>query len=190
MADDELAVIEAALFMSARAMGVDELAGIVKRPTDDTRRLVDALASAYERRASGLRLVETGEGYRLSVRDDLADAVSHLAEKTDITEAELRTLAVIAYCQPILQSQLVRMRGNNAYAHIASLREKGYVEARQSGRSLALSTTDRFRTHFAVSGDELGRLALEQGAPAAGSNGSNEDVGAVPLAGEPAPGAR
>ena len=70
--DRELrAVIEAALFMSARAMDVKELSIIIERTPRSTKRLVDELTALYVERSAGLSILETTEGYRLSVRNDV-----------------------------------------------------------------------------------------------------------------------
>jgi segregation and condensation protein B len=160
--NEHRAVIEAALFMSARSMDVKELSSIIASSPRTTKRLVDELAALYTERSAGLSILETGDGYRLSVRNEVVDAVAHLAERTEISEAEIRTLSVIAYYQPLLQSKLVKMRGNNAYTHVSALMEKRYISGKANGRSRLLTTTERFRSHFAVSGEELGHLALKR----------------------------
>jgi segregation and condensation protein B len=57
---------------------------------------------------------------------------------------------MIAYHQPLLQSELIEMRGSGAYDHIKDLIERGFVESVPCGRSRQLSTTSLFADYFGL----------------------------------------
>jgi segregation and condensation protein B len=57
---------------------------------------------------------------------------------------------MIAYHQPVVQSDLVDMRGNSAYDHIRDLKERGLVKAEPHGRTRLLSTTPLFADYFGL----------------------------------------
>ena len=63
----------------------------------------------------------------------------------------LRTLSIIAYYQPIQQTDLVDIRGQAAYEHVAMLLEKGLIEKKRVGRSYEITTTDAFCDYFGLS---------------------------------------
>jgi hypothetical protein len=62
----------------------------------------------------------------------------------------LKTLALIAFHQPILQSELKRMVGERVYDHMHELHERGLVVAREHGQSKMITTSDRFPEYFGI----------------------------------------
>ena len=73
----------------------------------------------------------------------------------------LQTAALIAYHQPLLQSELVSMVGARAYDHVKELSDLGLVQSRREGRSYALSTTKEFPRAFGLSGQTNDSLRAE-----------------------------
>ncbi|WP_297516318.1 SMC-Scp complex subunit ScpB, partial [Thermococcus sp.] len=57
---------------------------------------------------------------------------------------ELKTLALIAYLQPIEQSKIIKLRGSQAYEHIKKLIEMGLIYAEPYERTKLLGTTQKF----------------------------------------------
>jgi segregation and condensation protein B len=70
-----------------------------------------------------------------------------------VTRGALRTLSLIALKQPITQSQLVKMRGPQAYEHVKELIRTGLLKGVKVGRTLLLSTTTMFSDMFNLSRD-------------------------------------
>jgi segregation and condensation protein B len=62
----------------------------------------------------------------------------------------VKTLALIAYHQPILQSDLKEMVGDKVYDHIRELHERGLVKKRVHERSHMLLTSERFPEYFGI----------------------------------------
>jgi segregation and condensation protein B len=64
----------------------------------------------------------------------------------------LRTLAAIALHNPILQSELINLRGSGAYQHVQELVESGFVRKRRESdsRSFALQITPKFHQYFQI----------------------------------------
>jgi segregation and condensation protein B len=159
--NDLKSLIEAALFASGRALDVEELAktcgsgnvGLI-------RRSVEELSREYEDRNSGLFIRMTEDGYLMQVRPELEGKNNHLVPETDIPAPILKTLALIAYEQPVKQSKIVKERGNKVYSYIKFLRQQGLVEGKRDGRTRILSVTPKFRDYFHV--DDLKGL-LEKG---------------------------
>jgi segregation and condensation protein B len=65
-----------------------------------------------------------------------------------LTIGPLKTLAYIAFRQPVLQSNVVLVRGSQAYAHIRGLRSLGLIKTERSGRSRFVRTTEVFADYF------------------------------------------
>jgi len=147
----DLALIEAALFLSPQPMtrrGLASILGGVQLSYVD--QLLDELAEALEQSARAIELhVEDGRAM-LRVRKEFVEAVAHLAPQQDIPRPVLRTLAVIAYNHPITQANLVRVRGNKAYGHVQELLERRLIRAEEQGRTYLLHTTKEFLRHFGL----------------------------------------
>src|SRR5207245_4000964 len=62
----------------------------------------------------------------------------------------LKTVALIAYHQPILQSDLFDMIGSKVYEHTKGLEELGLISRKPSGRSFSLATTPYFAEFFGL----------------------------------------
>jgi len=146
---DAKAVIEAALFAAGRTLSVKELADLCGLSEERARALADDLASEYARRGSGLEIRSIGEDYTMQVRARLAPEVISLAPK-ELEAPLIRTLAIIAYKQPIRQCNLVDIRGNKSYDHVKELERRGMINAAKQGRTKVLTTTRAFADYFGL----------------------------------------
>ena len=145
---DALKIIEAALYMSSKGSSLEELGKMANIPLLKTRQYIPELIEAFNRRDSALEIVEDVGGYRMKVRAPYDEKVSHLAGASELSPGEMKTLAFIAYKQPLVQSQLVQVRSNTAYDHLAVLVEKGFVSREPKGRTYLLRTTKKFSEYF------------------------------------------
>ena len=144
------AVIEAALFASGRSLTPRELADLSALSEERARALADDLAEEYAARDSGIEIKSIGESYSMQVRFGLAGRVLSFAPK-EIEAPLIRTLAIIAYKQPIKQSHLVEIRGNKSYDHVKELEERGLINAEKFSRTKLLTTTRSFADYFGIS---------------------------------------
>jgi len=145
----ELEVIEAALFAAGRAVSLEKLAKITGKPKKTVLSAVQELMEAYSSRKSGLEILDLGERYVMQVKPEYSELMREVAPK-ELSAPKLRTLSMIAYHQPLLQSDLIDMRGSGAYDHIKELIERGFVESVPCGRSRQLSTTSLFADYFGL----------------------------------------
>jgi len=144
-------LIEAALFVSGRPLNIEELAKICGSGNLGLiHSCVEELSKGYENRNSGVVIQKTEEGYIMRVKRDLEGKIMHLIPETEIPSPILKTLALIAYEQPIKQSEIVKERGNRAYRYIRFLRERGLIEGKKCGRTRVLTVTPKFRDYFRI----------------------------------------
>lgn len=143
------AVIEAALFASGRTLSPKELADLSGLSEERARALADGLAAEYIARDSGIEIKSIGEGYSMQVRFGLAGRVLSFAPK-EIEAPLIRTLAIIAYKQPIKQSDLVEIRGNRSYDHVKELEKRGLINSEKFSRTRLLTTTRGFADYFGI----------------------------------------
>ncbi len=146
------AKIEAALFVTARAMQVEEITELLGVAQDDVEQALLDLMFDYSSREGALE-IDDEDGYIIQVRQEHLDIVEKLCP-VDLTPAVLKTLTVIALKEPIRQSALKDLR-SNAYEHVPILVEKGLISKTKdrNGRSFNLKTTPKFGEYFKLKGD-------------------------------------
>jgi len=145
------ALIEAALFASGRQLSIEEIAKICGSGNIGlVRRSADELIEEYDERNSAIEIQKVDNKYVMRVRKEFEGKVMHLIPETEIPAPVLKTLALIAYEQPIKQSDLVKERGNNVYKYVRFLRRQGFVESKRSGRTRVLSVTPKFKEYFQI----------------------------------------
>lgn len=142
-------IMEAALFMSPKPIGLEELNMIAEvNSRVDTKAMMEELMLFYNSRKSALEIVELPIGYQMRVKSGYEDKVKHFAQDSMFHKGIMKTLALIAYKQPITQSTVIQYRNNKAYDHIKVLMENGFVKKEPRGKTYALSTTTKFIEYF------------------------------------------
>ncbi|MBC7086268.1 MAG: SMC-Scp complex subunit ScpB [Methanomethylovorans sp.] len=150
---NEKEAIEAALFAAGGALDAQTLGKIIGKPTKKTIEIVEKLIKEYTERESGIEIIDLGQRYVMQVKPLYTDLVRPLAPK-ELSAPMLRTLAMIAYHQPVVQSDLVDMRGNTVYEHIKELTERGLIMSVPHGRTKKLQTTPLFADYFGLSSND------------------------------------
>ncbi|MFZ0896912.1 MAG: SMC-Scp complex subunit ScpB, partial [Candidatus Nitrosopolaris sp.] len=64
------------------------------------------------------------------------------------------------YEQPVSSKRLMQIRGSQVYAHLRTLKQMGFIELEQLGRSKTYRTTKKFRSYFGVTDLESLRNSL------------------------------
>ena len=161
---NERAIVEAALFSAGRARTADELARATRLAPDVVKGHPRALANEYGKRGGAIEIVPIGTKWTMQIRSEYADRARAFAPP-EIDRNLLKTAALIAYHQPLLQSDLFDMIGSKVYEHTKALEDLGLVARKPSGRSLALTTTRYFAEFFGLKStgrEEIRRLMAEK----------------------------
>jgi len=153
---DKKALVEAALFVADKPLSKREISKILgTRSKKIIEQTMKELKEDFAKHDRGLRLVFTGQGYQLTIRDELLETVAPLAPYTDLSEGMTRSLALIAVKQPLKQSYLVKLQGNKVYNYVKKLEEKKLIKTKKCGRTKLLETTKEFEAYFGKSIDEI-----------------------------------
>ncbi|MDW8040810.1 MAG: SMC-Scp complex subunit ScpB [Nitrososphaerota archaeon] len=152
---DELALIEAALYVAGRPLTLQELCSVLKtRSKNKTKKIVKTLMQEYANRNTALEILELkDERYVLQLKAEFTPHVRKLVKRPLLSTGPLKTLAYIALRQPVPQKRVVEVRGHHAYGHIKLLKEMGLIAVERKGRSFILKTTDYFADYFGLSHD-------------------------------------
>jgi len=143
--------IEAALFVSGRAMDTEEIAKLVGiGSVGHVKKILDELIVDYQNRDSSLIVSKTGEKYVLGVRNEYAEKVNSLAGAPEISKSSLRILAYISKNEPVMQNAVVKAFGSATYDHMKELVEKEFVRTMKVGRTKRIETTNKFKEYFSL----------------------------------------
>jgi len=151
-------IIEALLFASDRTLTSSQLAELSGAADGrEARKAVLALQKEYEETGRAFRIEEVAGGFRLVTRPEYHQWVSKLRRNEQIeglSQAALETLAIVAYRQPIVRSEIEDIRGVQSDYILRSLMEKGLVRvcgrSEELGRPLLYGTTRKFLEMFAL----------------------------------------
>lgn len=143
--------IEAILYLKGKPLSIGEIAEYAACDRASAQEGIIELIDQYARRDSALEVVETPKGYSLQLRSDFHELVNTLIP-VELGVGALRTLAAIALNEPILQSDLIEVRGSGAYQHVQELVEQGFVKKRRDSdsRSYSLQVTSKFHQYFQI----------------------------------------
>ncbi|HLF17074.1 MAG TPA: SMC-Scp complex subunit ScpB [Candidatus Thermoplasmatota archaeon] len=146
-------VVEAALFAAGKPVSVEEIQNETGLEPDAIRKAAKELQKAYEERETVLEVQKAGAKWAMQVRRAAAEPAARFAAM-EIAPKLLKTLALIAYHQPMKQSELVEMIGSKVYEHVPELTERGLVRAREEGVTKILTTTPAFPEYFGLDADD------------------------------------
>ncbi len=146
---NERGVVEAALFSAGRPVAVEEVAQSTGLPVETVRGHLKALVEAYESQGSAVEVAKVGDKWTMQIRQEYTDRAQAFAPP-EIEKDLLKTAALIAYHQPILQSDLFDMIGSKVYEHTQALESLNLINKRPSGRSFELTTTRYFVEFFGL----------------------------------------
>ncbi|MCD1293693.1 SMC-Scp complex subunit ScpB [Methanocella sp. CWC-04] len=146
---DEKNLIEAALFAAGGPVTEAQLKSLLNRSSTYMAPIIDKLIEEYRLRHSPLEIVKLEGKYVMQLKAEYSASVMSISPK-ELTSPVLRTLSIIAYYQPIMQNELVNVRGQATYDHVTVLEERGLIEKRKNGRTYEITTTDAFCDYFGL----------------------------------------
>jgi segregation and condensation protein B len=187
-------IVEAALFSAGKPLSIEEIATQTNLSPDAVKEACKALQKEYEGRDSVLEVGKAGAKWAMQVRPQASEPATKFAPP-EIPSKLLKTLALIAYHQPMKQSELVDMIGTKVYDHVPELVERGLVKAREEGVTKILVTTALFPEYFGLDAEDREQvratMAKLVGLPPPPKKTAepviDEGGGNVPAEGEPTP---
>ena len=151
------AMIEAILFSMGESVSKKQLMTALDIPEDLFFYLIDQLKRKYNRKDSGIRLLELDGSYQLCTRPEYYDQLIKIVnqpKKPKLTDVMMETLSIIAYKQPVTKQEIEAIRGVkcdhpvNKLLEYNLIREAGRLDA--VGRPILFRTTEEFLRCFGV----------------------------------------
>jgi segregation and condensation protein B len=153
------AILEALLFVSSEPLSLARLMAVMGNvPKVEVEEALQNLGQALEQEGRGVRLAVVGGGYRFVTKQDYAHWIKRLDKaKTSakLSRSALESLAIIAYKQPLVRSEIEEIRGVETSGVLRTLLERKLVRIvgrkEVPGRPIMYGTTKVFLEHFGLS---------------------------------------
>lgn len=148
-------IIESLLFVADTPLSPDRIKEVLElETTKEIRSALEQLAQEYEHRQGGIFLTEVASGYQIRTRPEYHEYIKRLLKPNPhrLSNAALETLAIIAYKQPVIRSDIEHLRGVDCGGVLRVLMEKKLVRVlgrkEIPGRPLIYATTTHFLEVF------------------------------------------
>lgn len=151
-------ILESLLFISPEPLSVQRLLAVIGDVSKaEIVRALQALGQDLEHEGRGVRLAEIAGGYRLVTKQEYASWIKRLDKAKSaakLSRSALESLAIIAYKQPIVKSEIEEIRGVETSGVVRTLLERKLVRIvgrkEVPGRPIMYGTTKFFLEHFGL----------------------------------------
>jgi len=147
-------LLEALVFASDKPVKAIELARLASAPVKQVRELMDELKATYAHR--GVVLEEIAGGWIFRTNVEFAPFVRELTSERPVrlTRAQVETLAIVAYRQPVTRPEVDDIRGVDSGATLKLLLERDLLrilgKKDEPGRPILYGTTGQFLEFFGL----------------------------------------
>ena len=153
-----ISVLEGLLFVSGDdGITLEEASYILELERSAVRQLLDELKKRLENENSGLELLLTASHYKLVTKASLKSYIEKYAVSpysSQLSQASLETLAIIAYKQPVTRVDIESIRGVQSSGSIQKLLLRDLIEEagrlETPGRPKLYKTTAYFMDYFGL----------------------------------------
>ena len=146
-----LKTLEAIFFVSGRFLTMREIVALSDFNPIVVGDLIEKLKEKYDGADSAIEIVKKNSTWKMDVRQEFSYIINKLATgKSEFTKAEQKTLAIIAFKQPVKQSVIIKIRGNKAYDHIKKFTELNLIKKKRISHTYEISLSDDFYDYFGV----------------------------------------
>ena len=155
--------LEALIFASPQPIALADLKAVADEalqadvPEAEILRTLEQTFAQYGGEQYAFELVEIAGGYQFMTKGAYHNTVAiHLKQTTKkrLSQADLETLALVAYKQPVSKSELEEIRGVSCDYALQKLLEKELVmitgRSDGPGRPLLYATTDKFMDYLGL----------------------------------------
>lgn len=149
-------ILEAFLFVSGEPLTIQRIAAVLNREHSEIKASLENLAKLLTEQNRAVELICAANKYQLRTRSVFAPFVRELfaMKPKKLSQPALETLAVIAYQQPVVKSEIEKVRGVDVSPTLKTLLERNLVKIigyqATVGQPALYGTTDEFLNLFAL----------------------------------------
>jgi segregation and condensation protein B len=148
-------IVESLLFVAQEPLSPERLKKILEpAQAGAIAEAIAALRADYDSRQGGFYLAEVAGGYQFRTRPEYTAWIRRLVDPKPVrlSKAALETLAIIAYKQPVIRSDVEHIRGVDCGGVLRQLLERKLIRVlgrkEIAGRPLIYATTRKFLETF------------------------------------------
>lgn len=154
--EDLVSAVEALIFVSGEPLGIERLAEVTRCSRDRLGEAVATLKHRYSQNNRGVEFAEIAGGYQFRSSAVFAPFIRALraGKPRKLSAAALETLAIVSYRQPIVRSDIERIRGVDVSPTLKTLLERNLVRIvghqPTAGNPALYGTTEQFLKLFGM----------------------------------------
>lgn len=138
------------LFSAGHPISINELVEATGLSRKTVRKALKELMTDYENdNDTSMAIVKAGRKYVMQLKTEYTEP-SVMITQPEIEDNVLRTLALIAFHQPVKQSNLRRMAGDKIYDHVDQLSEMHLIHTKKHRNTELITLTRRFPEYFGL----------------------------------------
>lgn len=148
-------IVESLLFVAETPLSMEHFkAALPEAETESIKQSILALKEEYELKNGGFLVHEVAGGFQFRTRPEYKEWIRRLLQPKPpkLSKPAMETLAIIAYRQPILRSEVEHIRGVTSGNSIRMLLERKLIRVlgrrEVPGRPLVYATTKKFLETF------------------------------------------
>ncbi len=148
----EKRLVESVLFSASKPVSISEINQATNLSRNQIKYTLNKLIEEYNvirKNETSMEVIKAGDKYTMQVKKQFVD-MSIFISKPEIESKLLKTLTLIAFHQPVKQSNLRRMIGEKVYEHVDELVELKLVHTKKHGSTEMLTTTKLFPEYFGI----------------------------------------
>lgn len=151
-------IVEAVLFVSGEPLSLDRLQGVMEGLSRaELMSALRAIQADYAAEGRGLQVVEIAGGFQIATRPDCAPWIKRLEKAkagARLSRSAMETLAIVAYKQPLVRSEIEQIRGVDTAGVLKTLLDRRLIRivGRKDipGRPIMYGTTKQFLQAFGL----------------------------------------
>jgi len=165
------AIIEGLLFIKgSEGLTMQELKNILNAEDEELKNNLKELYEDYKRETRGIQLELLGDRFKLTTKPEHKEYYQTLTleeETSNLTQASLEVLAIIAYNEPITRIEVDEIRGVNSTYLVRKLLIKNLIQevgrSELPGRPKQYGVTNAFLDYFGLKSiQELPEINIEE----------------------------
>jgi len=148
----EKRLVESVLFSASKPVSINDIKEATGLTQKTINNALEELIQSYNderKNETSMEIVKAGNKFVMQVKKKYLDQ-SVMVAKPEIQDYLLKTLALIAFHQPVKQSNLRRMIGPKVYEHVDELSAMRLIYAKKHGSTEMLTTTKLFPEYFGI----------------------------------------
>ncbi len=152
-----IGILEALIFASEKPLRIDDIKkALPEAQPKEIREAIGDLKKIYDEGSGGIFVAEVARGFQFRTRPEFAPFVKEMLDSRPkkLSRAAMETLSIIAYRQPVIRSDIERIRGVDCGGVVKVLLDRKLIKILGKrdviGKPLIYGTTQEFLETFGL----------------------------------------